>query len=118
MKKLNNKYIPEVGKCFHYKNEYRFVVYENQLEEIEEVEINDDVREVISNHFILDNKFELILNENLKKNLVNQIFSNDDQIAIMLNYQDSKTVKNKEMYNLMQGWRNWFSEIITKIKNM
>jgi len=36
----------------------------------------------------------------------------------MLNYQESKTTKNKEIYNLMQGWRKWLSEIINKIKEL
>lgn len=40
-------------------------------------------------------------------------YTNDDQIAIMLNKDNSN--EDLEMYNKMQDWRNWCSEISHKI---
>lgn len=54
--------------------------------------------------------------DKIKETFIKYIFTNDEQIAIMLNYQDSKTVQHKEIYNNMQGWRKWISEEINKIK--
>ena len=112
----NNRLIPDVGKCFNTNNNYQFTCSLN--DEYEEVEIGEEVVEVIPNHFIIGNKFEITLSPKTKKNLIGKLFSNDDQIAIMLNYQASKTTKNKEIYNLMQDWRNWFDIIINKARNL
>lgn len=55
--------------------------------------------------------------DKIKEVFIKYIFTNDEQIAIILNYQDSKNAKNKAIYNLMQDWRKWISERIEEIKN-
>lgn len=117
MKIYNNKYLPEIGHCFILNNSY-YLTCPLDIE-AEEVEIDtDNITKIIPNHFNIDNKFEIVLSDKTKKKMVNAIFSNDDQIAIMLNYQASKTTQNKEIYNLMQGWREWISIIINKCKEL
>lgn len=46
----------------------------------------------------------------MKKSLINGIYSNDDQIAIILN-------GDSEMMQLMQDWREWFSNLLHSIRN-
>lgn len=116
MIQYNDRLLPDVGKCFKVNGQHKFTC--KPTDEYEEVEIGEEVIEIIPNHFILGNKFEIKISPKTKKNLISKLFSNDDQIAIMLNYQASKTVKNKEIYNLMQGWRDWFSFIIKYIKEL
>jgi hypothetical protein len=118
MKKCNKKYIPEAGYCFKEKEGYA-LLYTCPIEDIdrfEEIEIGTDITDMGDNQFIVGGKFMVELNDETKKTLVNKLFSNDDQIAIILNYNDSKTVENKELYNLMQNWRKWFSNIIKRFK--
>lgn len=119
MKRCGNKFVPEIGKCFKSGFFHSFTWGVNSpFEDVEEVEIGDDVIELNTDRYVIGNKFGIEYSDNLKRDLVNKVFSNDDQIAIMLNYQESKTNENKEMMNLMQGWREWFSDIITKIKEI
>ena len=42
------------------------------------------------------------------------IWSNDDQIAIILNKDNG----DNEMYNFMQEWRKWFSDITHNIEKL
>ena len=116
MIQYNDRLLPDVGKCFKVNGQHKFTC--KPTDEYEEVKIGEEFIEIIPNHFIIGNKFEIKLSPNTKKNIITKLFSNDDQIAIMLNYQESKTTKNKEIYNLMQGWRKWLSEIINKIKEL
>lgn len=119
MKRCGNKFVPEIGKCFKSGFFYSFTWGVNSpLEDVEEVEIGDDVVEHNTDRYLIGDKFIIEYSSNLKRDLVNKIFSNDDQIAIMLNYQESKTNENKEMMNLMQGWRDWFSGVIANINDI
>lgn len=51
----------------------------------------------------------------IKKALIKLMYSNDDQIAIMLN-KDSDP-EGIERFNKMQAWRNWSSQIAEEIMN-
>ena len=50
----------------------------------------------------------------MKKYLVNTLFSNDDQIAIILNKDNSDD--DMKIYNLMQDWREYFSKLIKEME--
>ena len=58
--------------------------------------------------------FNIKVTDNIKKTLITSIWSNDDQIAIMLNKDNG----DNEMYNFMQEWRKWFSDIIHNIEKL
>ena len=58
--------------------------------------------------------FHVKFTNNMKKTLVNKIFSNDDQIAIMLNKDNSDD--DLKIYNLMQDWREYFSKLIKEME--
>ena len=49
----------------------------------------------------------------IKTFIIKLHYSNDDQIALMLNYQ-SDPDKYKEKYDIMQDWRSYASEIAKK----
>ena len=54
------------------------------------------------------------MDEQTKKRLVSLLFSNDDQIAIMLNHEQGTDTEG--MYEFMQDWRAWISQLISEIK--
>ena len=119
MIQYNNYVIADAGKCF-YKDKQKypcFIKKEGVLEDFIERNI-----EKIS----YDGKYLMITPvislecpsvDKIKEVFIKYIFSNDEQIAIMLNYQDSKTTQHKEVYNVMQDWRNWISEQIKNLKD-
>ena len=49
-----------------------------------------------------------------KAHIVKWRYTNDDQIAIMLNKDNG----DNEMYNFMQEWRKWFSNIVHNIEKL
>jgi hypothetical protein len=51
-----------------------------------------------------------------KSKIVNKQFTNDDQIAIILNKDDSE--EDLLLYNKMQEWRKWAGIVAKKIKNL
>ena len=54
--------------------------------------------------------------ESLKAKIVKTQFSNDDQIAIILNKDSSP--ENAELYNKMQEWREWAGILANKIASL
>lgn len=57
--------------------------------------------------------FQLRYTDTMKKDLVQMIYSMDDQIAIILNKEDKLAE-----YDLMQGWRTYFSSLIDKMEKL
>lgn len=85
-----------------------------------EIPINTDDITVKNNMFVWNNgKIQLPVISNgtygeYKKRLINKIFSNDDQIALILNKEFDEDSSNA--FNEMQKWRDYFSIFIkTKI---
>lgn len=115
MIEYNDRLIPDVGKCFLVNGQYKLTC--KLGEECDEVEIGDEIEEIFPNQYIVGGKFLVTLSASTKKNIISKMFSNDDQIAIMLNYQqEEKSEKHIQVYNLMQDWRNYISKIINDIK--
>ena len=54
--------------------------------------------------------------EQLKAKYVKRLFSNDDQIAIMLN--KDKSAADAELYERMQEWRDWCGVLAKKVANL
>lgn len=116
MIQYGNYYLPEVGKCLvddAGTNYLKAPISVNCHEE----DIKMELFKVSDNVFILDNRFEVRLSEETKKELVGNLFSNDDQIAIILNYQSHKTAENTKVFKLMQEWRDWFSQLIKLMRD-
>lgn len=107
--------IADAGRMFKYSNTISFKLPED-VESYDLLLIDTDNIQIKSNYAFIDNKFAVEIGEPLKGKLINKIFSNDDELAIMLNYQNSKTTENKEKLNCLQSWRNWFGELAKKIE--
>lgn len=54
--------------------------------------------------------------EQLKAKYIKRLFSNDDQIAIMLN--KDKSAADAELFNKMQEWRDWCGVLAKKVISM
>ena len=54
--------------------------------------------------------------EQLKAKYVKRLFSNDDQIAIILN--KDKSAADAELFDKMQEWRDWCGVLAKKVFNM
>lgn len=108
---LQNNYGEEIslGYVYYDKDNYKleepYLLKEKDFEEIDEsdVELYDYIRPLILN---------VSYNE-LKTQIVKFKYSNDDQIALMLNYQDDPE-KYYEAYNEMQNWRDKASKLAKK----
>lgn len=83
---------------------------------IVEIPINTDDIEIKNDMFVWNNgKLQLPVIPNgtygdYKKRLINKIFSNDDQIALILNKDLDKDSSNA--FDEMQKWREYFSIFI------
>jgi len=78
--------------------------------DVVEIELPDTV-EKSGELFLIGGRYLVKLNETTKKRLIHLLWSNDDQIAVILNKEEEP-----EMFDLMQGWRAWFSKVIKKMK--
>ena len=58
--------------------------------------------------------FNIKVTDYIKKTLITSIWSNDDQIAIILNKDNG----DNEMYNFMQEYRTYFSNLAKQIKEL
>jgi hypothetical protein len=54
--------------------------------------------------------------EQLKAKYVKRLFSNDDQIAIMLN--KDKSAADAELFDKMQEWRDWCGVMAKKVASL
>jgi hypothetical protein len=54
--------------------------------------------------------------EQLKAKYVKRLFSNDDQIAIMLNKE--RSAEDAELFDKMQEWRDWCGVLAKKVISM
>ena len=83
---------------------------------VEEIPIITDDVTIKNNMFIWNNgrnRFPVIPNGtygDYKKGLINKIFSNDDQIALILNKDSNE--ESSIAFEEMQNWRSYFSNFI------
>ncbi len=113
-----NKIIPEAGKIFKLANRISFTLPSDTVG-YEILDINIDNVSLDSEYAYCDNKFAVKIEDKtpLKGRLINKVFSNDDELAILLNYQASKTAQNREKLELLQSWRDWFGNLAEIIEN-
>lgn len=120
MKKIGNKTLPEVGS---------FLIKNDTISKLSIGDVELDMSDVITEEkFDLDtakklpygkisfnDKFIVEMSPNIKKDLIESIWSHDEQIAIILNKDDSE--KDAEYYLFMQQWRSWIGELAKLINN-
>lgn len=121
MYKVRNKVYADAGSLLIGKNK-RGYVFLGELKEFSEKAIRlDDMR--IEGQFLVysDGLIREIYNPNLtyeqlKAKYVKRLFSNDDQIAIMLNKDRSE--EDAELFGKMQEWRDWCGVLAKKVISM
>lgn len=100
------------------KRKYGFVLKGN-IEDYDELNLNDPLDIKISGNIILfqNNKLaclpETMDYVGIKTKIIKMKYSNDDQIAIILNKDNS--AEDLELYNKMQNWRDWAGEFAREV---
>lgn len=98
---------------------------EGNLEDFEEVTIDLSTIVIVDNIIKFNNGFvEIYLLEHRKnldyagwkKEIISWLFNNDDQIAIILNKDNSE--EDLLRFNKMQEWREWAGQLANKILEM
>ena len=119
MYKIGNKTYADAG--YHLKRDGSIAYFfEDNGQEIQEVKTDiEDMHTTDSIILWSKNKIaqRIIKNGNYgdyKKAIVQKKYSNDDQIAIMLN-KDSGLEEDLFAYQKMQEWREWASTVAKKI---
>lgn len=121
MYQIKDKVYADAGKILISKNKIGYVLTGNIEDFIEEDIYLDDM--VIDGNLLRYSNGRIveryIPNESyaqLKARIVKRKYSNDDQIAIMLNKDNSEL--DLMYYNKMQEWREWASILAHSIQNL
>ena len=108
----------DAGRILIGKNKIGYKL-KGELDDFTESEINIDDMTMESGMFIYDSgRIREIARTNLsyaelKAHLVKTMFTNDDQIAIILNRYDSES--DSILYDKMQQYRSWCSKLAKKM---
>lgn len=117
MYQVKNKVYADAGYLLKYKNKTAYNFKDIDPKDISEIKISlDDM--IRSGNFILysgnmKEHISCISYEDWKTKIIKKQFTNDDQIAIILNKDDSD--EDLILFNKMQEWRAWASIVAKKI---
>lgn len=118
MYKIRNKVYSEAGCILIGKSRIGYV-FQGELEEFTEQKIIIDDMKVEGNFLLYSNGLILEINypnltyEEQKARIVKRLFSNDDQIAIMLN--KGRSEQDDLIFEKMQEYRDWAGVLAKKI---
>ena len=118
-----NKVYAEVGNYLRHKTKRMigFTIVGN-IEDFYEIPMNDPLDIIVEGNTIFFNnrmfacKPDTMSYTDIKTKLITSRYSNDDQIAIILN--NGKNGEDTELFNKMQEWRNWCSIIAKFVTNI
>lgn len=121
MYKVRNKVHAEAGSLLVGKNRIGYV-FLGELNEFSEEAISlDDMK--VEGNFLTYSRGRIrelydpsATYEQLKAKYVKRLFSNDDQIAIMLN--KDKSAADAELFDKMQEWRDWCGVLAKKVASL
>ena len=121
----DEKVFSEEGKYLTSKDKRKYgFVLKGTIDEFDEFSINSPLDIKISGNLILfqNNKLaclpETMDYVGIKTKLIKMKYSNDDQIALILNKDNSE--EDAALYEYMQNWREWasyFAKEVVKILN-
>ena len=121
MYKVRNKVYADAGKLLIGSNK-RGYIFQGELSEfseeaiyLDDMKIEGDVL-IYSNGMIRELYHPEMTYEQLKAKYVKRLFSNDDQIAIMLN--KDRSAEDAELFNKMQEWRDWCGVLAKKVLSL
>lgn len=112
MRVYNNKVIADVGYYLRYQSLCGFCLPLIEGADYIEEKISDDVI-VKDGYALIGDRFWWSL-EDTKAKVIKQMFNYDEQIAIILNQNESE--EDKSMFEFMQGWRQFVSDKIKMAK--
>lgn len=121
MYKVRNKVYAEAGSLLIGKNK-RGYVFIGEVSDFSEEAIRIDDMRVEGNFLVYSNgRIRELYNpkmtyEQLKAKYVKRLFSNDDQIAIMLNKE--RSAEDAELFDKMQEWRDWCGVLAKKVVSL
>lgn len=115
MFKIKNKIYSEAGKYILCNNAigYEFPAEEEKNCVESDIDLSDLKKRFDSIYSCTSNKISFCVYDDdiyssIKSRLIKLRYSNDDQIALLLN--KDKSAEDLEYYNKMQEWRTWCSE--------
>lgn len=118
MYKIRDKVYAEAGYILVGSNKKGYV-FQGEIDEFTERSITIDDMKVegnfllYSNGFILERNYPNLTYEEHKARIVKRLFSNDDQIAIMLN--KGRSEQDDLVFEKMQEYRDWAGTLAKKI---
>lgn len=121
MYKVRNKVYADAGKMLVSNNRIGYC-FLGELNEFSEIAITLDDMMVEGQFLIYNNRLirELytpdMTYEQLKAKYIKRLFSNDDQIAIMLN--KDRSAEDAELFDKMQEYRDWCGVLAKKVISM
>lgn len=117
MIRYGNKMIANVGHYLVGSNGKRgFALSCEEKVTFEERELLTFVEKRPCDSVTIGGVFNIKVNDHMKKSFISKLWSNDDQIAIILNHGNSEY--DNAVFDLMQRWRDWISVIIKKTKEL
>ena len=114
---FKNKVFADAGCILQYKNKVAFNLEDVDKNDVLEIKFNLENIQKIGNFVVyscgLKDHIDSI---NWKKKWVNKQFTNDDQIAIILNKDNSE--EDLFLFNKMQEWRQWSGVVAKTIESI
>lgn len=118
MYKIRDKVYPEAGCILSGESRIGYV-FQGEIDEFAEHPIIIDDMKIEGNFLLYSNGLILEINypdltyEEQKARIVKRLFSNDDQIAIMLN--KGRSEQDDMVFEKMQEYRDWAGTLAKKI---
>ena len=117
---IKNKIYADAGYILKYKNKIAFSLEDVDSKDVLETKINLENLQKIGNFVVYPDGYRDYINctefKEWKTKLVNKQFTNNDQIAIILNKDDSD--EDLLLFNKMQEWRKWAGIVANKIMDL
>ena len=117
MYQIKNKIYADAGYVLKYKNKVAFSFEGVDKKDVLETKINLENIQKIGNFVIYQCGIKDYIScseyGDWKAKWVNKMFSNNDQIAIMLNKDES--AEDLFLFNKMQEWRKWASVVAKEV---
>lgn len=117
-----NKVYAEVGNYLRHKTKRIIgLTTIGNIEDFEEMPLNEPLDIVVEKDmFYFNNRMfackpETMDYAGIKTKIITSRYSNDDQMALILNHDKSE--EDTELFNKMQEWRDWAGEVAKKVGN-